>query len=99
MERRAVILAMALTLPLALYGVPYAYASTTSSTYNVYNGVSVGFGETQIFAQCNAGDYVTGGGFDIFPETTVITSEPLTSTNAGWLVKVTNYNSGHYYGD
>jgi len=35
MERRALVLALALTLPLALYGVPYAYAATTQSTYIV----------------------------------------------------------------
>jgi len=33
MERRALVLALALTLPLALYGIPYAYAVTTQSTY------------------------------------------------------------------
>jgi len=33
MERRALVAALAMTLPLALYGVPYVYASTTQSTY------------------------------------------------------------------
>jgi hypothetical protein len=33
MEKRALILALALTIPLALYGIPYAYASVTSSDY------------------------------------------------------------------
>jgi len=32
MERRALVLALALTLPLALYGVPYAYATTVAQT-------------------------------------------------------------------
>src|SRR2546425_896987 len=33
MERRALVLALALTLPLLLYGIPYAYAVSTQSTY------------------------------------------------------------------
>jgi len=32
MERRALVLALALTLPLALYGIPYAYATTVAQT-------------------------------------------------------------------
>jgi len=35
MERRALVLALALTLPLGLYGIPYAYAATTQTTYMV----------------------------------------------------------------
>jgi hypothetical protein len=35
MEKRAIVLALALTLPLVLYGVPYAYAISTQSTYVV----------------------------------------------------------------
>jgi len=34
-------LALALTLPLALYGIPYAYAATTQSTYIVLKEVSL----------------------------------------------------------
>jgi len=64
MERRALVLALALTLPLFLYGVPYAYASTTSSTYAVVQAVSLQ-PQTGTFAEalCNPGDYVTGGGY------------------------------------
>ncbi len=35
MEKRAAVLALALTFPLVLYGVPYAYAIATQSTYVV----------------------------------------------------------------
>jgi hypothetical protein len=41
MERRALVLALALTLPLALYGIPYAYALTTQSTYVVLFGDNI----------------------------------------------------------
>jgi hypothetical protein len=34
-ERRALVLALALTLPLALYGIPFAYAASTQTTYVV----------------------------------------------------------------
>src|SRR5229473_1450810 len=36
MEKRAFVLSLALTLPLALYGIPYAYAASTQSTYIVF---------------------------------------------------------------
>ncbi len=41
MERRALVLALALTLPLVLFCVPYAYALTTQSTYVVLFGDSI----------------------------------------------------------
>jgi hypothetical protein len=57
-ERRALLLALALMVPLALYGIPYAYASVTSSSY-----ISTSVGTSQpLYAHCNAGDYATGGG-------------------------------------
>jgi hypothetical protein len=59
MEKRAVILALALTLPLALYGIPYAYAATSSSSYVVK---ADSFPLTNAHVHCNAGDYATGGG-------------------------------------
>ncbi len=65
MEKRAFVLALALTVPLVLYGVPYAYAATTqSSTYAVLQAFSLP-PLTSTFAQadCNPGDYVTGGGY------------------------------------
>jgi hypothetical protein len=60
MERRAIFLALALTLPLALYGVPYAYAATTSSTYEVF--ASNAPNTNTVDVHCNSGDYATGGG-------------------------------------
>jgi hypothetical protein len=65
MERRAIVLALALTLPLALYGIPYAHAATLSSSYVVTatNTVSSGTVISQ-FVHCNSGDYATGGGVD-----------------------------------
>lgn len=59
MQRGALVLALALTLPLVLYAVPYAYAATTSSTY-VVSATDTGFA----VVNCNAGDYATGGGAD-----------------------------------
>jgi hypothetical protein len=64
MERRALVVALALALPLMLYGVPYAYAVTTSSSYQVKTDASIpanSYGE--VVATCNTGDYATGGGF------------------------------------
>jgi hypothetical protein len=64
MEKRAIVLALLLTLPLVLYGVPYAYAATTSSTYAVVQAFSVppSMG-TFAQADCNPGDYIAGGGY------------------------------------
>lgn len=42
-----------------LYGVPYAYASVTSSSYMVFAGNTLG---NVADVHCNAGDYATGGG-------------------------------------
>lgn len=65
MEKRALIVALALVVPLALYGVPYAAAST-GSTYAVYTTLNVvGPGTVQGTAMCNAGDYATGGGYGL----------------------------------
>ena len=64
MEKRAVVLALALTLPMALYGIPYAYATVTSATYLVGNFYTVPASSTATLydAVCNSGDYATGGG-------------------------------------
>lgn len=64
MERRAFVLALALALPLAIYGIPYAYATVTSATYTVGNFFTVpaSSGATLYDSVCNSGDYVTGGG-------------------------------------
>src|SRR5260370_39699295 len=66
MERRAAILAVGLTLPLVLYGIPYAYAATTSSTYGVLQAFSVPPNSAKgVEGACNPGDYVTGGGYSL----------------------------------
>jgi len=66
MEKRAIVMALALTLPLALYGIPYAYASVTTSTYSVATTGSIGAtGSTiKLTAQCHPGDFATGGGYN-----------------------------------
>jgi hypothetical protein len=64
MERRAAVLALALTLPLVLYGVPYAYAVTTSSTYVVNDVASATTSSLVVRVHCNTGDYATGGGVE-----------------------------------
>jgi hypothetical protein len=69
MEKRALVLALALTLPLALYGIPYAYANTVSSSYVVSSSTS------QI-VHCNPGDYANGGG-GIVASGSIRASEPV----------------------
>jgi hypothetical protein len=73
MEKRALVLALSLTLPLALYGIPYAYAATTSTTYvvaNTHTLLSTDVPPTDIGANCNSGDYATGGGAGTDGDTT-----------------------------
>lgn len=64
MEKQAAVLALALTLPLVLYGIPYAYATVNSATYIVGNFFTVPASSTATLydAVCNSGDYATGGG-------------------------------------
>ena len=63
MERRALVLALALTLPLALYAAPYAYASITSSSYEVTGSSHVdNSSSVSLGVHCRSGDYATGGG-------------------------------------
>jgi len=66
MEKRAVVLALALTLPLALYGIPYAYASVTTSTYSVSTSGTIAAAPSTIRldAHCNLNDFATGGGYN-----------------------------------
>jgi hypothetical protein len=64
MERRALILALALTLPLAAYGIPYVYAGSVVTTYTV-DGPEVTANPGQrafTYADCRSGDVATGGG-------------------------------------
>jgi hypothetical protein len=59
MERRGIVVALALTLPLALYGIPYAYAST-QSTYveaSPYTNVATGASHTFILMCASPSDY------------------------------------------
>jgi hypothetical protein len=53
-ETRALVLALALTLPLALYAIPFAYAVGTQSTYVVKTSpdLSTGLGSAQ--AKCSS---------------------------------------------
>ena len=61
LERRALVLALGLALPLVLYGVPYAYASVTSASYSVYGGGgATPHAASHFEVYCNPGDYVTG---------------------------------------
>jgi hypothetical protein len=78
-----------------LYGVPYAYAATTSSSYqvNVTYGAPANTQDFQGGALCNSGDYVTGGGFTIqFTDLKVVRSYPGGDGNppTGWFVSVDN---------
>jgi hypothetical protein len=68
MESRAVVVALALSLPLALYGIPYAYAATSSSYEVLGNSQAISAGALGAStATCDSGDYVTGGGWSIDP--------------------------------
>jgi len=106
METRALVLALALSLPLAFYGIPYAYASTTSSSYEVLgNDVDVpAGGVVAATATCNSGDYVTGGGWSISPEIAGVglSGNDVTGNGGagagsvnlnGWGVEVNNHRS------
>jgi hypothetical protein len=86
MERRALLLALALTLPLILYGIPYAYAATISSSY-VVNAAELfvpAHSGASSTAFCHAGDYATGGGFlNVGPIGVVLVTESAPPQVAG----------------
>jgi hypothetical protein len=89
MERRALILALSLTLPLALYGIPYAYAATTSSSYIVFTShdlVATSVPPTDLGVSCHTGDYATGGGAGTDGDTTAIVPTFSGPTRAGSVV-------------
>src|SRR5712692_1161671 len=88
-ERRALVAALALTLPLALYGIPYAYAASSSSYVNT-NEVSGLFEGIGLAAHCNTGDYATGGGEVPGPDNTVPT---YVERNLPQFFDGSNYNS------
>jgi hypothetical protein len=73
MKRHALILALVLAVPLALYGVPYAYANTASSSYVMSSSTSQ-------MVHCNSGDYATGGG-GIVASGSLRASEPVKGTS------------------
>jgi len=101
MEKRAIVLTLALTLPLALYAIPYAYAAQTTSDYvtgaNVVANYAPTFEQvTTDFAYCNPGDYAVGGGYTITDTTLAVTASfPTNSVGFGypataWGVTVVN---------
>ena len=80
-----------------LYGVPYAYASTTSSTYTVDGPTFIlhsSDGFQALYADCNSGDYVTGGGYSggVTTDLVVSNSEPVGGVS--WGIGVTNIGAG-----
>jgi hypothetical protein len=113
MERRALVLALALTLPLALYGIPYAYAVTMSSTYVATKTIDVPPAGAADHVECKPGDYATGvGGYDhlgdgLLVVTNITPAGPPDWTNvfsgspAGFSFSVTNHgpytNSVDFY--
>jgi hypothetical protein len=89
MERRALVLALSLTLPLALYGIPYAYAATTSSSYVVTTShtlIASDVPPTDLTANCHSGDYATGGGAGTDADTTAIVATFSGPTRGGSVV-------------
>jgi len=87
MNRNQKIFILTLAIPLVLYGAPYAYAATVSSSYVVSNTLWVITPATySLTATCNTGDYATGGGAE-FPVSTgnIIYSLPVgTAPPTGW---------------
>jgi hypothetical protein len=65
MQKRALVLALALTVPLALYGIPYAYAASVGQTTVILTSHTIAAGDVapiDLIANCPTGDYATGGG-------------------------------------
>jgi hypothetical protein len=90
MERRALVAALALTVPLLLYGVPYAYAVTTSSTYLVNDFAGSTTNSLVVRVHCNTGDYATGGGAEALGADVVAVSfsEPLFFDGTNYFIAV-----------
>jgi hypothetical protein len=63
MERRAALLALALTLPLALYGIPYAYASATSDHVVRSTLTVTSLNSATVIVNCPSIDYAVSGGY------------------------------------
>jgi hypothetical protein len=96
MNRQAITLVLALTLPLGLYGIPYAYASSTSSTYEMIQSFTLLVGESANFVtSCLPGDVATGGGYAGFVPVTFSEANPRLTPNpghmpTGWAVSFNN---------
>jgi hypothetical protein len=91
LEKRALVLALALTLPLALYGIPYAYATTMSSTYVATKQTDVPPAGASDQVKCNTGDYTTGvGGYDHMGDGVLVVTNITPIGPPGW----TNLFSG-----
>jgi len=107
MERRALVLALALMLPLAFYGIPYAYAASTQSTYvRVADRVLAGNDGSTLVLQCaSPSDYTqhyTVGDKNLFAALSVDGAFILDSAGNpaaanenpnGWAIHVSNHNS------
>jgi len=104
MEKGAFVLALALVLPLLLYGVPYAYAAQSSS-YHKEASCAIIPGDGGCGVLCNAGDYATGGGFEIgaLPEVSGVRVEASSYTLGAnqpneWGAKVFNPTNSTFSG-
>ena len=65
-NKAAIVVLTILVVPLAMYFVPYAYATSGQGNTYVVDGQLEASGDlAQGFAHCNSGDYSTGGGFNI----------------------------------
>jgi hypothetical protein len=106
MEKRAVVLALALTLPLLLYGIPYAYAASTQSTYvmrgnfPVINSGATGFVTIQCASPTDFTQHYSVSNPEQFPVSSVqiVNSAGLTANNGenpnGWFIAVHNLSGG-----
>lgn len=82
-----------------LYGIPYAYASTMTTTYIVDGPtatLSVGSNQP-LYAYCTSGDDVTGGGYSVgvTKDVVISNSEPVGPVSGpnGWGLYIFNTGS------
>jgi hypothetical protein len=110
MEKRAVVLSLALTLPLLLYGIPYAYAASTQSTYVVratfpiMAGGAMGLVIIQCASPSDFTQHYAVSNPEQFPVSGVntINSAGLKTNTGdnpnGWLIEVHNLSTGSAFG-
>jgi hypothetical protein len=111
MEKRSLVLAVALTLPLLLYGIPYAYAATTTqstyvvrATFPIMAGGALGLVIIQCASPSDFTQHYAVSNPEQFPVSGVntINSAGLKTNTGdnpnGWLIEVHNLCTGSAFG-